>query len=1025
MVLDILPFLDAIGNNDNQVGTEGFENPHICFLRWYHSHSVNRIIHKLQENPNNRTSTSRVDCSKHKDWAEHWQVRAERALRLFGQGRLINQHLSHDVANLALVGKEIQIEKRALGLQGKSCLQYAQDLIKRRQVKKELNPGEALVRRWDAIHNHAIRSSMPRPAPWESNCLEHHVPVNLEVALSVEECMEACKEFLLSDYTFAADFDASNPETVAQWWDMKTSSIISWKILDGLMSENNATKATFSQLVKAERKVVDKPSKIEETIQALTECIRQRLPPAEDMVGYSWRKRRPNLLYHADAAVQSLEDTPQVYDQKQKSVTVRTHIGKYFKDSAFNLDFGMVKKYFQRQGVDICSGDMTQFFGKTMPSVHPAALQKFFDKISRPISKEMLERFFEKSGMAVHHLWTLDNIKQIIPPEKLGHLSCFDFTLKADGGDAPEIGVTVGVGRANLVDKKPWIGLDEEVKKDPKDKMSKQEESALLTLYFLDRHKLYPGYDAFPKPFRQFLEHTCIRKKWLESYQKEVFAVLNDSLVDLGTKYRLLQVSMHIVQTDNANKNTRFVRRICPEIILAMIFMWHTDALDAIDDNLGVLSHFVDTENQLPTGEGVMWTTSVTISLWRLQDDLESKICDVEDDFERDEKKLRLNYDREESEKHSLMTRMRFWDSFPAFGTRGGGNKSANEEAPLARITTFPPKSVSDQRNKVDNRLSTIRELSISLVISGDRMGRFWICSVISELFDEAEVKEYRNEIKDILQMFIHQQYTGRVLAFLLLLGHMCESLSKECDKFADQMDHIMGMNPLVLLKGLEWRKSDAALKKLKQMLWGFEALRIFDEKLERALDEINQAKEKMESELKRGRDIRHKDMKRNVERVVEDFEKRRKRLENLHNVIKQRIDQVAKLREGISSVRGVEQNENISMLTWVTITYLPLGFVAGVFSMGHGIVPDSAGWGTFMWALAVFLVATLIFVKSLQLIKRGFRIVWPRQNTLPGHVAEASRTASNLFQIKNLRRRGGTKQSDVEQGSGLSPTWV
>jgi hypothetical protein len=80
----------------------------------------------------------------------------------------------------------------------------------------------------------------------------------------------------------------------------------------------------------------------------------------------------------------------------------------------------------------------------------------------------------------------------------------------------------------------------------------------------------------------------------------------------------------------------------------------------------------------------------------------------------------------------------------------------------------------------------------MSLVISGDCMGRFWMCSVVSEIFDEAQVQEYCNEFKVLLQLFIHQQYTVSVLAFLLLLGHMCEFLSMECIKFPEKVNDIM-----------------------------------------------------------------------------------------------------------------------------------------------------------------------------------------------------------------------------------------
>jgi len=53
-----------------------------------------------------------------------------------------------------------------------------------------------------------------------------------------------------------------------------------------------------------------------------------------------------------------------------------------------------------------------------------------------------------------------------------------------------------------------------------------------------------------------------------------------------------------------------------------------------------------------------------------------------------------------------------------------------------------------------------------------------------------------------------------------------------------------------VLLRGMEWHKSDVALKKLKEMMWGLEALRVFDDKLARALVQIKEAKTKMKNYL-------------------------------------------------------------------------------------------------------------------------------------------------------------------------------
>jgi hypothetical protein len=220
--------------------------------------------------------------------------------------------------------------------------------------------------------------------------------------------------------------------------------------------------------------------------------------------------------------------------------------------------------------------------------------------------------------------------------------------------------------------------------------------------------------------------------------------------------------------------------------------MWHPYALDTFDNHLGVLSRFFNATVQLSNGGEDVWITSITISHWRLQNDYESYISKIEDEVE--------DYQREQRVKEQ--TRRQEADRRQAHGE---SDESVKAGAAVPLITDFPPKSVSDKRNKRPaqdgrkSRLSTIRELSMSLVITGDKMGRCWTCSIVSELVDEQAVAKYTSDIKDILQMFIHQQNTGRVLVFFLLLGYLCESLSKECENFMEELDHIMGMDVSIL----------------------------------------------------------------------------------------------------------------------------------------------------------------------------------------------------------------------------------
>ena len=54
----------------------------------------------------------------------------------------------------------------------------------------------------------------------------------------------------------------------------------------------------------------------------------------------------------------------------------------------------------------------------------------------------------------------------------------------------------------------------------------------------------------------------------------------------------------------------------------------------------------------------------------------------------------------------------------------------------------------------------------------------------------------------------------------------------------------------------MKFGRSDQAVSVLKQMLWGFEALRIFNDKLSQAIDVVNRAENKMSTLLETVREI-------------------------------------------------------------------------------------------------------------------------------------------------------------------------
>jgi hypothetical protein len=503
-----LPDLNSIRNEDNDAGTAVLDDSYVCFLRWYHSHSVAQICRKLKKEDPDRFSRFDIDLSQHQKWANHWQIKAEKSLRLYGQGRLIYYSLGHEVANLSLLSNEIQIRNKPLGLQGSSCLDYSKDLICRRSETKVFSPGRSSIVRWDAAHD--IRSATPRPAPWELSCLGHHIPLNLGVAPSPEECMDACKLFMFSDYTFMASWDQSKTSAVGQWWDIITSSIVCAKILDDTIHKRRQSwptsmavesdvqrKVSFSQNVmsKGVENLMPHPDEdasdsikgwqtpksirfndqeqsesVKDDIRKILDLFHEKGKSGEEPEGFLWRNRRPRALYHADTTVQSLEDTPQVFKLKQtRNVSIRPNVKKYLKDHAMS------------------SPD-----------------------------------------------WSLESIETSIPSAKLRHISCLDLALKADGSDTVEIGVSSRKGRA---DNSFWEARGSSPREQLISLMKTEGDPGLLDLYFLGKHDQHPRFASFTETFKNLLQNIEIRTQLLDEYQASLFSVLNDSVSKTNIMY--------------------------------------------------------------------------------------------------------------------------------------------------------------------------------------------------------------------------------------------------------------------------------------------------------------------------------------------------------------------------------------------------------------------------------------------------------------------------------------------------------
>lgn len=114
------------------------------------------------------------------------------------------------------------------------------------------------------------------------------------------------------------------------------------------------------------------------------------------------------------------------------------------------------------------------------------------------------------------------------------------------------------------------------------------------------------------------------------------------------------------------------------------------------------------------------------------------------------------------------------------------------------------------------------------------------------------------------------------------------------------RLDIIVGLGEKVLLEGLEWGTSEA-VDKLKKMLWGLEALRVFDDRLSASLSQIQKAQDAMERTIKQEAGQQHVDLMQEYNNVLEEFEKRFGMLSDVQIRTQLKIRQVTGLRDGVS----------------------------------------------------------------------------------------------------------------------------
>ncbi|RFU28998.1 hypothetical protein B7463_g7345, partial [Scytalidium lignicola] len=771
-------------------------------------------------------------------------------------------------------------------------------------------------------------------SPWELVCLNHHnllwAGLNQQEEVDVKAIKDDCFEFLASDYTFLPSWDTSKREMLRQWWDYDVSSIVCATLLD--------------LKIKA----------LEPVAQRRRSVVANRFPGQTSQTRYQSPVKNDKRVQSESAEFDRLYEMLETQMMFQKSL-LETLQKRDPTELSSKYDWTGVKPGW---GENLHPQTWVQSLDDTPEKFREAQLRKVQ---LRSEVKKYLRRKNGNEEVPIRN-WSIGEIYTQIPIKDVLYLSFFDLTL----GKASTFYIKSRGGRANPLqipqeftgnDNQLMYLFDEAQKVELSERNDSTRNSSLWSCYLENRVKGYPYLDKIHPRAEEILANPKIRQSLLTKFLSDIHTVLDDSMVDQDVRHRLL-----------------FVQRCSPKLIEALIYIWHTDALDTIDNYFTPSSQFSNTT-------GSAWITTITISHWRLE-----------------EKHIDKMYDE----------------------------KRAN---PL--IIPLGEKAIRGEDHNAPSGKIKFEETASSLVITGDKRGMFWTCLFMSSLMEEDSMPAHAQAISEALTLFINQQSSGRCLAFLILLGHLCVQIAKEYDAVIDTLMARLSLGDKVLMMGFDWEERDLAVYKLRRMILCLEALRVFDDRLSSSLSKIKEARETMVREIaKTEQELgkHHEDLDQGYRNILEEFDKRHGNLSIMHLKIQQKIEQISRLRDGISSVTNVEdsraaikQNNNIRVLTYITIAYLPLAYVAALFSLSVDILPGNFGSSDYVWMTLCFVVATFAAAFSIEPIQAQWslyqknRVVKQESDAINAELSDEEEEQEQKEQREKSKKGKQKKKSGVK----------
>ncbi|KAI3318914.1 hypothetical protein HD806DRAFT_510372 [Xylariaceae sp. AK1471] len=258
-----------------------------------------------------------------------------------------------------------------------------------------------------------------------------------------------------------------------------------------------------------------------------------------------------------------------------------------------------------------------------------------------------------------------------------------------------------------------------------------------------------------------------------------------------------------------------------------------------------------------------------------------------------------------------------------------------------------------------------------SIIMSTNDFGDFSKCTIISDIFPPSAMKLLGDDLREMWQEFVHQPQTARCLAFLHILGALCDEITEGYDEAIDWFVNLLKLDGSFIRDENRWIKDRDSVAQLQLGLWSLESFHNLKNSLETAVKCVNEAKREMKAQIDKGSPQRSEPLQRLCQDYLEGFESKLVALEAVNIRLGRKIDLNSRYKDSMSAVLSLRDNRNsfkqnntIQVLTYITILYLPVGLAATIFAIPdvQKVVRDAMGLRWFLGTIFIMLTFTITF---------------------------------------------------------------